>query len=345
MLRVATLTVQGQTHPLEESLHHQLSEHGYVIDEVESANVLICMGQDIQGFDGTTLQQLEAQITERFLGAELFLLARAFPFARIRVGLTTKQQLLIASPLDESTLYRMIRLLDQFKRITPEDYESKMGGFKDLLSVPSIPKDEPISAIEHTIEPTIESTIESTQTTTSSDQLTVQQTSDVSMLEWNSKLDHWLLRPSTEQFVMPPELQHAGIQQVFQSTTQFETRQNPMGELYGVYGFPDLLRPHSKVLLVTSDGGIIALHRKQHTVVLSPMVEDLLFSMTTPFPKWVSELLEKKLNTAEVFALEGTRVYGKIDRCLHSVTPQNSSKNEGPTNSVVASLILHWSSR
>jgi hypothetical protein len=341
MIRVATLTVQGQNHPLEDSLHHQLTEHGYVVDEVETANVLICMGQDIQGFDSTTLQQLEAQITERFLGAELFLLARAFPFARIRVGLTTKQQLLIASPLDESTLYRMIRLLDQFKRIAPEDYESKMGGFKDLLSVPSIPKDKPISEPE----PEVDSTSDPAHTTISPEPLTLQQSSDVATLQWNNKLEHWLLRPSTEQFVMPPELQHAGIQQVFQSTTQFETRQNPMGELYGIYGFPDLLRPNSKVLLVTSDGGVVALHRKQHTVILSPMVEDLLFSMTTPFPKWVSELLENKLNTAEVFALEGTRVYGKIDRCLHSVTPQNSAKNEGPTNSVVASLILHWSSR
>ena len=337
MLRVATLTVQGQSHPLEESLHHQLTEHGYIIGEIETANVLIFMGQDIQGFDTASLQQLEEQITERFLGAELFLLARASSFARIRIGFTTKQQLLIASPLDESTLYRMIRLLDQFKRIAPEDYESKMGGFKDLLSVPTPSTEEPVIDTSNKTEPT--------QTTSSPEQLTVQQISDVAMLEWNSKLDHWLFRPSTERFVMPPELQHAGIQQVFRSTTQFDTRQNPMGDLYGLYGFPDLLRPHSKVLLVTSDGGIIALHRKQHTAILSPMVEDLLFSITNPFPKWASELIKNNLNNAEVFALEGPRVYGKIDRSLHSITTQNSSKNEGPTNSVVASLILHWSSR
>ena len=335
MLRIATITVHSQSHPLEESLHHQLTEHGYSLDDVETANVVICMGQDIQGFDAASLQQLETQITERFLGAELFLLARAFPFARIRVGLNSKQQLLIASPLDESTLYRMIRLLDQFKRIVPTDYESTMGGFTDLPMVES-PK-EPVVVYEESIEPT--------QAIASDDPLTVQHTSGVATLGWNAKLDHWLLRPSTERFVMPPELQHAGIQQVFRSTTQFETRQNPMGELYGVYGFPDLVRPHSKVLLVTSDGGIIALHRKQHTVILSPMVEDLLFSLTHPFPKWASELIENKLNTTEIFALEGTRVYGKVKRTLYSVTPQHSSKSEGPTNSVVASLILQWASR
>ena len=75
MLRIATITVHSQSHPLEESLHHQLTEHGYSLDDVETANVVICMGQDIQGFDAASLQQLETQITERFLGAELFLLA------------------------------------------------------------------------------------------------------------------------------------------------------------------------------------------------------------------------------------------------------------------------------
>ena len=144
---------------------------------------------------------------------------------------------------------------------------------------------------------------------------------------------------------MPPELSHAGIQQVLKSTTQFQTRQDPMGQLYGIYGFPDLVRPQSRVLLVTSDGGAIAMHRKQATAVLSPMVEDLLFSLKSPFPRWATEVLENKLNGADRFALEGSRVYGKFDRMIHSATVQQDSKVEGSSNSTIASILLQWSSR
>ena len=127
------------------------------------------------------------------------------------------------------------------------------------------------------------------------------------------KLDYWRLRACEQTFHMPPELSHAGIQQVLKSTTQFQSRQDPMGQCYGIYGFPDLVRPQSRVLLVTPDGGVIAMHRKQATAVLSPMVEDLLFSLKSPFPRWATEVLEDKLNGADRFALEGSRVYGKID--------------------------------
>ena len=84
MLHIATLSASTEQHPLEEHLHQQLIEHGYAITETLTANVLICMGTNIQGFDAPSIQQIESQFVERFLGAELFLLARAFPFARIR---------------------------------------------------------------------------------------------------------------------------------------------------------------------------------------------------------------------------------------------------------------------
>lgn len=235
MLDIATLRASSEPHPLEEHLHEQLTEHGYTITETADANVLICMGTDIQGFDASSIQQIESQFVERFLGAELFLLARAFPFARIRVGLNSQGQLLIASPLDESTLFRLIRLLDQFKRLNPVDYESKMGGFADLPVVDPIPT----------------KTVESSKEQSVNNPLTIQHSNAGTILSWQDKLSHWQLRACDQTFSMPPELSHAGIQQVLKSTTQFHTRQDPMGQYYGVYGFPDLIRPQSRVLLVT----------------------------------------------------------------------------------------------
>ena len=348
MLSIATIastTSTAKTHPLEEHLHQQLVEHGYTIVEPEQAKILICMGEALQGFTAASIAQIEAQFTERFLGAELFLLARAFPFARIRVGINASEQLIIATPLDESTLFRLIRLLDQFKRLKPTDYESSMGGFTDL---PSTNEGLQTYTTPQTTGAKLEDHAESVKESPSSSStpLSIQQPNVVSTpMSWQEKLTHWQLRKSKQTFTMPPELAHAGIQQVLKSTTQFETRQDPMGQLYGLFGFPDLVRPNSRILLVTSDGGVIAMHRKQQTAILSPLVEDLLFSLKEPFPTWADEVLENRLNGADGFALEGTRVYGKSDTMILSATTVKSAKTEGKANPTIASLLLQWSTR
>lgn len=337
MLSIATIvstTSTAKTHPLEEHLHQQLSEHGYTVVEPENATVIICMGEQLQGFTASSIAQVEGQLVERFMGAELFLLARAFPFARIRVGLNSAGQLIVATPLDESTLFRLIRLLDQFKRLKPTDYESSMGGFTDLPTV------------QDTRTEYKPSNLEPTTTSESTAPLNIQQPNAVSTPQsWQDKLTHWQLRPCEHAFQMPPELSHAGIQQVLKSTTQFGTRQDPMGQMYGVFGFPDLMRSSARVLLVCPDGGVIAVHRKQSTAVLSPMVEDLLFSLQNPFPRWADDVLENRLNGADRFALEGTRVYGNNGTTIHSATTQQTAKHEGTSNSTIASLLLLWSAR
>ncbi len=336
MLQIATLSVHTEPHPLEEALHLQLTEHGYTLTDSTQANVLICMGTDLQGFDSQALQQLESQITERFLGAELFLLARAFPFARIRVGLNSNQQLLIATPLDESTLYRVIRLLDQYKRLSDVNYEQSMGGFTDLPSVEMPDKEYTAS----------QGTSDFQNGLGESNPMAVAHSTQRSADGWREKLELWHLRPCDTKFTVPPELSHAGIQQVLNSTTQVESRQDPMGQVYGLYGFPDLLRPNAKVLLVTPDGGVVALHRKQNTTILSPLVEDLIFSIKQPFPKWASEVIDRTIPQGLPFALEGTRVYvSNTDNTIYSASTNQACKAEGPTNSVIASLILQWASR
>lgn len=336
MLQIATLSTLSEPHPLQEHLHQQLVEHGFSIVAPPQAEVLICMGSDIQGFDATAIAQIEAQIVERFLGAELFLLARAFPFARIRVGLNPQNKLLIATPLDESTLFRLIRLLEQFQRLNKADFEQTMGGFRNLPSVEDAEQ-------SYTTEQTEETP--STQSLQTTPHTPVTTPLENATQSWMDKVEHWQLRPCEHSFPVPPELAHAGIQQVLKSTTQFQTRQDPMGNLYGLFGFPDLIRPQSRVLLVTPDGGVIAVHRKQSTCILTPMAEDLLFSLKAPFPKWATELLDSKMNGANKFALEGSRVYGKSGLTVLSATAQQGPKDEGRSNSAAASLLLQWSSR
>ena len=182
MLHIATLNASSEQHPLEEHLQQQLTEHGYTLTETSTANVLICMGTDIQGFDASSIQQIESQFVERFLGAELFLLARAFPFARIRVGLNRQGQLLIASPLDESTLFRLIRLLDQFKRLSPVDYEKVR--WVDLQTYP-------LYQNPHRLEP---STPPSQPTSSATTPLTIQHSNVGTPPSWQEKTR--LLAPS-----------------------------------------------------------------------------------------------------------------------------------------------------
>ena len=54
----------------------------------------------------------------------------------------------MASPLDESALFRLIRLLDQFKRLNTVDYETKMGGFADLPTVQATPQPQEMASSE-----------------------------------------------------------------------------------------------------------------------------------------------------------------------------------------------------
>ena len=363
MLHVTTLSLQEETHPLEEVLQHQLKEAGYTLSELNQANILICMGTDIQGFDEISIAQLEQQIVERFLGAELFLLARAHPFARIRVGLNEHKQYIIACPIDENSIYRIVRLLDQMKRLQIETYEDRMGGFATLpLLTPTSNSQfgsetgtstEPTSDVPTTPKPSIEdatlhytpisiqpSLIEHRDSSDTSESTPADTGSNTSMT-WQEQLDHWHLRPCNDSFTFPPELSHAGIQQVLRSTTSQQTRQDILGQKYGLFGFPDLVRPTSRVLLIAPDGGIVALHRKQITAVLSPIVEDILFSLKQPFPTWAKDLLQNNI----AFALEGTRLYTLTENRVYTQTNAHNQKMEGPVQSTIASLLLHWSTR
>ncbi len=330
MLRVHIHQFTTTEHPFIEALTQQLTEHGHSICSMEQGQVILCMGEELQGFDQPTIQQIEAQLEERFMGAELFIQARAFPFARIRVGLNAEHQLIIASPVDESTLFRIVRLLEQYNRLSPATFEQQLGVIP--MPLPEATSSHPPFA-------------EATSTRTPPIQITQQNgptTQNHLPQSWKDRLDHWHLSSCEHLFQVPPELSHASIQHVLNSTTNRQTRQDPFGRLLCIYGFPDLYRPNSRVLLVTSDGGCIALHRKNPTAILSPMVEDLLFSAKHPIPQWARTALGE--DTA--FGIDGTKVYGVETDSIYSISNQNNVKRiEGSAFSTVASLLLHWSRR
>lgn len=352
MLRTHLYTFSTEPHPFQESLEQQLQEHGHHLVEAQDAQIILCMGQELQGFDEIGLQQIEQQILERFLGAELFIQARAFPFARIRVGYNEHRQLIVASPVDESTLFRIIRLLEQFKRIQPERYEDKIGALPfpipDTTEKSSSPVFAPVQAEEPDTTAPVSETADTNPVTVESprgielSQVAAETEPLSATATWEEKLAHWQLTLTEDSFVMPPELSHGGIQHVLQSAPVHKSVQDGYGRSMGLFGFPDLLRPTSKVLLVTSDGGCIALHRRGQHAILSPIVEDLLFTGDGKLPQWIEPLLKDH----SPLALEATKAYGQMHGEAISCSQQRPQhKSEGKVYSTIASLLLHWSSR
>ena len=345
MIRTHLYTFNNTPHPFQESLEQQLCENGHQLVDASDAQVILCMGEGLQGFDEIGLQQVEQQLQERFLGAELFIQARAFPFARIRVGYNEHRQLIIATPVDESTLFRIVRLLEQFNRMKPERYEDKIGASPfpvTQLTESSVSNDPPTTtAIVPTEEPKLPTEIP-TEVPTGLE-LTQQPTEEPSpTATWEERLQHWHLTLCEHIFSLPPEFSHGGIQHVLHSAPVHKTVQDTFGRTMGLYGFPDLLRPTSRVLLVTSDGGCIALHRRGHNAILSPIVEDLLFPSANNFPHWVHSLIKQHT----LLALEGPKVYGQMQGDAISCSQQRPQhKAEGKVFSTIASLLLHWSSR
>ena len=108
---------------------------------------------------------------------------------------------------------------------------------------------------------------------------------------------------------MPPELSYPGIQQVLKSTTQFQSRQDPWVNAMAFMD-SDLVRPQSRVCR-DPDGGVIAIHRKQLQQFSVQWLKMYLFTGVS-ISRWATEVLENKLNGADRFALEGSRVYGKM---------------------------------
>lgn len=123
------------------------------------------------------------------------------------------------------------------------------------------------------------------------------------------------------------------------------------GRTWGLYGYPDLLRPASKVLAV-ADGGpfgiVLALHRHpSRTGLLATPGAALL-----GWPDIAADLagLGKEITgqpctaPGQAFAIEGGRLY-LLDGATVRSWDGRRLRDEGPPRTVLASLALRWSSR
>lgn len=295
---------ESPEHPLLPALTQVFQESGLTCTE-EPASVELILGNSGQGFSQSSILRIEAQIRERFLGAELFLQARSFPFARIRCGLNSEGVLLVASPIEDGLIYRLAKLLQQYKQIEPEKEKKAADpiGFMavDLDFEASSPS--PVSSLGH----------------------------------WENELFVIGLTSSNRYPIIPEYSSYPAVHHLLQSTTARRIFTNEKDQEFGVFGFPDLLRPSSKVLILSKDGGVLALHRKRQTLLLSPQIRELV----TLDHQFEAETIEKE---ASLLGLGDGLVYFEKDDIVYS-WKGNALSKLGKKSSVIASLCLQWSSR
>lgn len=123
------------------------------------------------------------------------------------------------------------------------------------------------------------------------------------------------------------------------------------GQRYGLYGFPDLLRPSSKVLMVGPGepfGTVVALHRHPRQVgVLCRWGQALpTWPNTGNDPARIGQEITGHAYPDEghLFAIEGDRVLVLEGTRVQSWDGRRR-RDEGSTASALASLALRWSGR
>jgi len=123
------------------------------------------------------------------------------------------------------------------------------------------------------------------------------------------------------------------------------------GQTYGLYGFPDLLRPSSKVLLVGPGepfGTVVAMHRHPRQV-------GVLCRWGQSLPGWPNTGNDPARvggertghaypGEGQLFAIESDRILVLEGTRVHSWDGRRR-RDEGSPASALASLALHWSGR
>ena len=349
---MSKIYIYPEKHLYLEGLTQSILSNGWNITDQNSAEILLFLGDAQQGFSFQEIRQLDAQLQERFSGAELLLQARANAFARIRCGLNHQNQLIIATPMDDNLYLRLLRLIQTFVGLKPLSFEEKI----QAIDLPTTASEKP-EIIAEKIMPNQESEVkvqtdhpEMRDSTFDNPNLTQQNQQTL----WQEKMAKWGIEISERSTALPPELDHPAIRQVLQNSQAMHKGTFTTESEWSKYAdciliaFPNFTSPNSKVLCVTSDGGAIALHRRQPTAILSPMVKNLLFSHEPVTPLWH----DKYTGKGELFAVESNQVYFKeihssgIPKMstIHS-WDQRKIRTEGPLFSAIASLILQWSSR
>lgn len=123
----------------------------------------------------------------------------------------------------------------------------------------------------------------------------------------------------------------------------------PDGRVYAAFGFPDLLRGRSKVLLIAEGeplAEVIALHRHPRRVGVTTHGPSAWLPSADLDPD--GPALERTGATCPsfgtLFAVEGGAVFYTRDRKVHGWDGRNE-REEGTPAQVLASLLLRWSQR
>jgi molybdenum cofactor biosynthesis protein B len=142
----------------------------------------------------------------------------------------------------------------------------------------------------------------------------------------------------------------AAVRAVFDTAGERGVLACPNRCRYAVFGFPDLQRPTSKVLL-TADGGradyIIALHRFPDPVgILGPGAPQLLTDHSARTDKVCREIVGTPIDGDgfTVFAVDRGRVFLEREGAIGSWDGKQL-EDQGTPNQVGASLVLRWSQR
>jgi len=158
------------------------------------------------------------------------------------------------------------------------------------------------------------------------------------------------LAPDAWPSLPAPLCDHAAARNVFERAGQSGVVQCGDGRRFAAYGFPDLLRPSSKVLL-TADGGrgefVVALHRYPDPVgILGAGAPPPLPTPGSPVGPAAEHRFERSPEDvdATLFAVEPTALYFEQDGRIRSWDGREAS-DEGTPAQVGASLVLRWSQR
>lgn len=149
---------------------------------------------------------------------------------------------------------------------------------------------------------------------------------------------------------LPESLQKmAAVMDVLHSAGERAIATLPDGREYQVFGFPDLVRNSSKVLMVRDAWPypeVVALHRWPRRVGICAEEKDGILPSSTSEPSSFS--LERTgrpyLGPGTLFAVESTSIY-LLDRRKVAQWDGRRNGSWDPVNSMMGTLVLYWSQK
>ena len=222
-----------------------LADEGHEICQTSSIAPSVWFTPAPFGLQTAEKSALEQSWTTRLPGAELHLYARSHPFAVLGCGKDANEQFQFHLPAEDVLIHRLCRLLNQIP-MSPLPFAGSLNQLETITTTP--------------------------ETTHAPGQKWSHLVSTKFMAEKQTRPANW--RSATEEI---PAVAH------LISRSQASEFYISNGVSFILIGNPDLLRDSSRVLLITEDGGVIALHQlennSQHLRSDSQLLSDQLLRL------------------------------------------------------------------